>query len=43
MNNLASIYIEEGDKDKARELLERCLKIDPNFIYAKKNRDKIKA
>ncbi len=42
MNNLASIYIEEGDKDKARELLERCLKIDPNFEYAKKNLEKIK-
>ena len=41
MNNLASIYIEEGDNDKARELLERCLKIDPNFIYAKKNLEKI--
>jgi tetratricopeptide (TPR) repeat protein len=41
MNNLASIYIEEGDKDKARELLERCLKIDPNFVYAKKNLEKI--
>ena len=41
MNNLASIYIEEGDKEKARELLERCLKIDPNFEYAKKNLKKI--
>ncbi len=41
MNNLASIYIEEGDKDKARELLERCLKIDPNFVYARKNLEKI--
>lgn len=41
MNNLASIYIEEGDKDKARKLLERCLKIDPNFEYAKKNLEKI--
>jgi len=43
MNNLASIYIEEGNKDKARVLLERCLKIDPNFEYAKKNLEKIKA
>jgi tetratricopeptide (TPR) repeat protein len=41
MNNLASIYIEEDDKDKARELLERCLNIDPNFIYARKNLEKI--
>ena len=41
LNNLASIYIEEGDKDKARKLLERCLKIDPTFEYAKKNLEKI--
>ncbi len=41
LNNLASIYIEEGDKNKARYLLERCLKIDPNFEYARKNMEKI--
>ena len=41
MNNLASIYIEEGDKDKAREFLVKCLTIDPNFVYAKKNLEKI--
>ena len=41
MNNLASIYIEEGKKVEAKKLLEKCLEIDPNFVYAKKNMEKV--
>jgi tetratricopeptide (TPR) repeat protein len=41
LNNLASIYIEEGKKEEARKLLEQCLLIDPSFEYAKKNLEKL--
>jgi len=41
MNNLASIYISEKRKDEAKKLLEKCLIIDPNFEYAKKNLEKL--
>ncbi len=41
MNNLASIYIQENDYEEARVLLEKCLKIAPEFEYAQKNLEKI--
>ena len=42
MNNLASIYLEERDFDRAEELLKKCLKIEPNFEYAQKNMERLK-
>ena len=33
-NNLAMIYIDLGDYDKAQKLLESAIKINPNYIVA---------
>jgi len=41
LNNLAWIYIEEGRNTDAKELLEKCLQIDPEFELAKENLKRI--
>jgi tetratricopeptide (TPR) repeat protein len=41
MNNLAWIYIEEGRNADAKELLEKCLQIEPKFELAQKNLERI--
>jgi tetratricopeptide (TPR) repeat protein len=41
MNNLAAILIDRGDRDRARELLDRCLKLQPDFEMARKNLERI--
>jgi len=41
LNNLASIYIDENLLEKAKLLLHKCLKINPEMEMAKKNLEKI--
>jgi tetratricopeptide (TPR) repeat protein len=41
LNNLATIFMAEGNNDEAQKLLRKCLEIDPEFIYAKQNLEKI--
>jgi len=43
LNNLAAILIDEGDKEEARRLLERCLALDPEFTFARKNMERLTA
>ncbi|MBN2460379.1 MAG: tetratricopeptide repeat protein [Candidatus Cloacimonetes bacterium] len=41
LNNLASLYIEEGNFTEAADLLELCLGIDPDFKFARENRNRL--
>lgn len=41
LNNLATIYIDKGRTKEAKELLERCLAVKPDFEMAKKNLERL--
>ena len=41
LNNLGSIYLEQGNTEIARRNFSQCLKIDPEFELAKKNLERI--
>lgn len=41
LNNLASIYFEEGDLQKAKDYVEKALKLKPDFDLAIKNKERI--
>ncbi len=41
LNNLASILVDRGEEEIAKELLEKCLTIKPDFEIAKKNYERI--
>jgi len=41
LNNLASILIDRGEVNEAKKLLEKCIKIKPDFEIAQKNIERI--
>jgi tetratricopeptide (TPR) repeat protein len=43
LDTLAEVYFQKGDKDKALELIKKCIKMDPKYVYFQNQLKRIEA